>query len=209
MVIDSVRKLRTRYVVQAGGEVFQVPGPLYRERPLQEGEELDIEEYDQWLLTRQYRPALEYAVSLLAQRPFARQELWDRLRRIGYRPAVCDMALYKLERHGLMDDTDFARRWAASRAGRKLGPHRIRQELSRKGVSREDADEALSALDEDGFLASAVQLADRALRRGKPGEDPRRRDQRVLAMLARRGYSFDLARRALLQARAGAETDDL
>ena len=204
MVIDSVRKLRTRYVVHAGGEVFQVPGPLFRERPLREGEELDIEEYDQWLLTHQYRPALEYAVSLLAQRPFARQELWDRLRRIGYRPNVCDMALYKLERHGLLDDTDFARQWAASRAGRKLGPRRIRQELSRKGVSREDADQALEALDEDELREAAVDLAARALRKAKPGEDPRRVSQRVIAMLVRKGYDFSLAREALEAARAAA-----
>ena len=55
-----------------------------------------------------------------------------------------------------------------------------------------------------GRIRAAFELAARALRKAKPGEDPRRVSQRVIAMLVRKGYDFSLAREALEAARAAA-----
>ena len=46
-----------------------------------------------------------------------------------------------------------------------------------------------------------VRMAARGLRRAKAGEDPRKTEQRVLAMLARRGYRYDEAKAAIEAAR--------
>ena len=69
--ILSVNKVRGRYVIDLGDEKLTVSSALFRERPLREGDELDMEEYEQWLLLHQYRPALDEAVAMLAQRPQA------------------------------------------------------------------------------------------------------------------------------------------
>ena len=212
MEVTSVRKVRSRYLIEIGSEHYRIPASLYLERPLQPGDEVDIGEYDQWLLLRQYRPALEYAVSLLAARPYAEAELSSRLRRLGYRPTTCEMVIYKLRRHALLNDTDFAQQWAAAKAARNLGPRRIAQELRQKGVSREDADAALAGLDTESQQHAADSLAEKALRKSKPGDDPRRNAQRILAMLARRGYPYDIAkaalRSAIRSAGSGSETTD-
>ncbi len=205
-VITAIRRERGKFLVTVNGdEKVVVPAPLFRERPLSEGETIDLEEYDHWLMVRQYRAALDRAVAFLASRARSRREVEARLLQVGYRPCTVEMVLYKLERERLLDDGDFARQWVEARAGRKLGRNRIARELRDKGVSAEEAEAALTGLDEADQLDSAVQLAEKSLRRAKPGEPPAKTAQRVIAMLLRRGYGYDLARQALEKASASLE----
>ena len=203
-MIADIKKERGRFhLVLDHGERVVVSAELFQERPFAVGDPIDLEEYDAWLLPRQYRAALDRAVALLAVRAHSRGEIEDKLLKAHYRPATVEMVLYKLQREGLLDDADFARQWAVYRTDRKLGRNRIAQELRRKGVSASDIEEALADMNEDDQLTAATSLAEKALRRAKPGEDPRKTAQRVLAMLARRGYAWDVAKEALRQAREG------
>ena len=200
-VITSIRKERGRYrVTVSDSDEFLVPVSLMRERPLQEGQPLDVGEYDNWLLLRQYRHALDRAVAFLAARARSRHEIEAKLLQAGYRPNSVEMVLYKLEREKLLDDADFARQWVEARSGRKLGRSRIAQELRRKGVSAEEAEAALEQIDDDDQLAGAIALAEKAAARIRPGEDPRKAMNRIQAMLARRGYSWDIVKQAVRQA---------
>lgn len=202
-VITEIKKERGRYrVTVSETEDFLVPVSLMRERPLTAGQPIDIEEYDNWLMVRQYRHALDRAVAYLAARARSRREVEQKLLQAGYRPCTVEMVLYKLERERILDDADFARQWVESRSTHKLGRSRIAQELRRKGISADEAEEALSAIDEEDQLAGAVALAEKAAARIKPGEDPRKAGNRILAMLARRGYGWDIAKEALQQAMA-------
>lgn len=203
-VIQSIIRERRKVYIHVGGQRIIITQSQLEERPLKEGDELDLEEYDDWLLLRQYRPALNYAVSLLAQRAYATGEMEQKLRRIGFRPCTIEMVLFKLTSNDLMDDAEFAKQWAASRS-RVLGPTRIAQELRRKGVTREDADAALSAIDSDTHVQAAASYARKALARAKAGEDPRKTVQRAMALLARRGYNYDVSKQAIELAK---QTDD-
>ena len=57
----------------------------------------------------------------------------------------------------------------------------------------------LEAINEDDQLSAAVALAEKAAARIKPGEDPRKSASRIHAMLARRGFSWDIAKAATQQ----------
>ena len=200
-VITDIRKERGRYrVIVSESDEFLVPVSLMRERPLQTGQPLDVEEYDKWLLLRQYRHALDRAVAFLAARARSRHEVEQKLLQAGYRPCTVEMVLYKLEREKLLDDADFAKQWVEARAGRKLGRSRIAQELRRKGIAADEAETALAQIDDDDQLAGAIALAEKAAARKKPGEDPRKAAGRIHAMLARRGYGWDVAKEAVHRA---------
>lgn len=198
-VITAIRRERgkMRITINDATEVL-VPLLLFRERPLSVGQPLNLEEYDQWLMVRQYRHALDKAVAALAARACSRKEIEGKLLRIGYRPCTVEMVLYKLEREHLLDDADFARQWVEARC-KKLGRRRIAQELRQKGISAEQTDEALKQVDEEEQLACAASLASKALGRAKSGEDPRKTAQRIIAAIVRRGYDYDVARKALQQ----------
>lgn len=201
-VITEVKRERGKFCVTVNGsETILVPLGLFRERPLDEGAAIDLEAYDQWLMVRQYRFALDRAVAALAARPCSRKEIEDKLKRIGYRPCTIEMVLYKLEREQLLDDGDFARQWVAARARHGLGKQRIAQELKQKGITADKAEEALANMDEEEQIRQAALLAEKALRRAKAGEEPRKTAARILAMLSRRGFGYAIAKEALERAK--------
>lgn len=201
-VIASLRKERGKMCVTLeSGQELQVPLSLFHERPLAPGQALDLEAYDQWLLLRQYRHALDRGVGYLAARARSRRELESRLLRCGYRPATVEMVLYKLQRENLLDDADFARQWVEARSGRTLGKRRIAQELQRKGVSRAQTEAALSAVDEEAEAEACRRAAEKlASRYGR--EEPRQAVQKLTQALVRRGFGWDESRRAAEQALA-------
>lgn len=200
-VITAIKKERGKYRVTVNdAEDVLVPVSLMRERPLSEGQPINLEDYDNWLMVRQYRFALDRAVGYLAARACSTREIEQKLLRAGYRPSTVEMVIYKLQRENLLDDADFARQWVESRQHHKLGRSRIAQELRRKGISQDEAEDALSVIDDDDQLSGAIALAEKAAARIKPGEDMRKAASRIAGMLARRGYSWDIAKQAIAQA---------
>ena len=179
-----------------GGETLWFSRAAWSERGLRDGEEIDLDELKRWLLPRQYTEALNCAVSLLAVRARSGGEVRRKLEERHYMEDAVEMALYKLEKEKLLDDEAFARDWAASRARRQVGKNRILQELRLKGVSRELAERAVEALDECESGDQAEALARKLLKKHKT-EEPRKAMNKVMAALARRGYGFDEARRAV------------
>jgi regulatory protein len=102
---------------------------------------------------------------------------------------------------GIVDDAAFARAWVTSRhAGRGLARRVLADELRRRGVVGETAQEALDEVDDATEAATARALVDRKLRtvRGEPEAVFRR----LVGMLARKGYPAGVAVRAVKEALA-------
>ena len=207
-VITAIKKERGKYRVTVNdAEDVLVPVSLMRERPLAEGQPIDLEDYDNWLMLRQYRFALDRAVGYLAARACSTHEIEQKLLRAGYRPSTVEMVIYKLQRENLLDDADFARQWVESRQHHNLGRSRIAQELRRKGIAQDEAEEALSVIEDEDQLSGAITLAKKAAARIKPGEDRRKASSRIAGMLARRGFSWDIAKQAIQQALSNMDSD--
>lgn len=178
------------------GTHWKILRSILVERPLQEGQELDPDEYEAWLAPRQYRSALKKAVDALALRPCSTGEIRKGLERIGYSHTTVDRVLARLASEHLLDDAAFARQWAESRA-RKYGSYRIRQELRMKGIDPDVIDEVLDGFSFDDQLSLAISIVQKGFRAAKAGEDPRKTSQRILASLNRKGFPYDLAKEAL------------
>ncbi len=146
--------------------------------------------------------ALDVALRALALRARSEKEIVEKLSQKGFDEREIAQAMAKLAEHALVDDKAFAGQWASYRVRRGMGPYRIAQELRQKGVDRETSDDALANLNEDSMLESARELAEKHLRRG--GNNAR---QRAQAALMRRGFGFDVIRRALDSAAQAIEED--
>jgi SOS response regulatory protein OraA/RecX len=150
-------------------------------------------------------------------------EVRRRLIQAGYRPELVGATIERLTSIGLLDDAIFARLWIESRdRARPRGEAALRRELSLRGVSREEINEALAerrdeakanaathALewaasgigdDDDGQLtgsadeAAAHRLIERRRRDLDRIDDPRRRRERAYALLARHGFDPGVCR---------------
>lgn len=193
--VEEVRGNRIRIVLEDGTR-YTLTKTVYEERTLLPGDIIDPQEYARWVLVRQYRSALDKAVSLLALRSHSQGEIRRKLTASGYSSETVEMVLFKLNKHHLIDDTDFAIQFAQSRTGRHIGPRRISAELRSRGISDEDTQSALAEITEDRQLNDALQVAEKAFRSSKRGEDPRKTRQRIIAAVVRRGYDWEIAREA-------------
>lgn len=115
------------------------------------------------------------------------------LRLRGIPDDVADRVLDRFTEVGLIDDKAYAEAFvAAKHRERALGASALRTELRRKGVDEETVLDAVRAIDQDAERERARALirkkVDAALAHGEPAAR-----RRLVSLLARRGYSSELA----------------
>lgn len=132
---------------------------------------------------------------LLTVRARTRAELSGRLAQRGYTDDVVSAVLQRLEAVGLIDDEDFAGQWVRSRqvnAGK--GKRALAAELRMKGVDDEVIAATLGGIDAGAERVRAEELVERRLRREALGDGEEAKVmRRLVAMLARRGYSHSMS----------------
>lgn len=150
------------------------------------------------------------AVGMLAAQGRSAKELRRRLVLKGELPKYADAAIERLTAAGLLDDGEFARQVARSRAvGRGDSRRRVAQVLAQKGIVRDVADEAVAevyadeAVDED----AAVEVAARKKARSLAGLDAPTQRRRLYGFLVRRGYDGTAIRRAVDRVLGGSDDD--
>ncbi|MEU7817327.1 RecX family transcriptional regulator, partial [Pseudonocardia sp. NPDC049154] len=158
--------------------------------------------------------AKEICLRLLTDRARSKHELATKLGQKGVADEIAEKVLERFDEVGLIDDQAFADAWVRSRhRARGLGRRAIAQELRRKGVAKEVADEALTEVDDAAEEQRARELVDRRLRTltVTGPEDRQKAGRRLLGMLARKGYPAPIAYRVVRTALAqhGAEEDEL
>lgn len=151
----------------------------------------------------------EAALKLLERTRRTRSALAQRLRDKGFAEQAIEPVLDRLTEVGLVDDTEYARAYLAGRWSRRpTGLKRLQQELRAKGVGDEAVASARALLEQQGAAgdeqAAAARLVAQAARRYAALE-PRVREQRLYALLTRRGFDRDTIRAALAMREAGEE----
>ncbi len=144
---------------------------------------------------------------LLTARSRTRAELLGQLAKRGYPDDVSARVLDRLAGVGLVDDAEFAEQWVRSRHARAGKSRRaLAAELHTKGVDNDVITAALGGIDAGAERDRAEQLVRAKLRRETLSGDDTRITRRLVGMLARRGYSQNLACEVVL-AELAAERD--
>jgi regulatory protein len=122
-----------------------------------------------------------------------RYELDEDLTDRGFSADVIVRVLDRFEEVGLVNDTEFAELWVASRH-RTRGAARsvLRRELRNKGVSDELAESALAAISSEDELVRARALIERKLITLRSANRDHAQ-RRLVAFLLRRGYQGGVA----------------
>jgi regulatory protein len=138
----------------------------------------------------------------LTMAPRSRAQLAQKLADRGTPVEVADQVLDRMEQVGLVDDVAFADAWVRSRTTtRGLSRRALAHELRDKGIDDETARAALQQVDDDAELALARGLVMRRLPTVQ-GLAPDKQVNRLVGMLARKGYSSGLAFRVVREALA-------
>ena len=132
------------------------------------------------------------------------RHLRERARKLGGDEQAAAWIAQIIERYelsGMLNDARFAKNLASQLSTRGKSARAISQKLAQRGVSSEVAGELMAARkqDEPGAELEAAQAYVRKRRLG-PYRSAEKRDEfrhKDLASLARQGFSFDIAKKAL------------
>lgn len=156
------------------------------------GRELSDEELCELKEAESRLNAKERALRMLSTRQMSRKELTDKLTQKGESPEAADAAAELMERVGAIDDGEYAGTIVRHYSKKGYGAGRIKNELSRRGISKELWDEALRQMPESDDTLDA--LIERKLR----GREPDKKElKKVTDMLLRRGFSWSEIKSAL------------
>lgn len=195
MKILSVSRLRrSLYRLDfEDGDSVEVDVRTFDESGFRQGSDLTEEQLNTLIATSQYNRARERALYLLGLRDYACKELEQKLYTEAT-PEVAAAVVERLREVGLLDDERYAARLARSLSEVKHYPRRrIEQELRHRGISSMLIQTVLSELEgEDSEQALALLQKKYYNKLNDP--DSRRR---VIAALARRGFSYGSIRRAM------------
>ena len=170
---------------------------------LQEGSEIDEEQLRDLLSVSDRKRARDKALWLLSHRAHTRAELREKVSRSVSSEAAED-AVARMEELGMVDDTDYARRYAAELAERRgYAARRIVQELRRKGIEEDLIDQVVGELQ----LDSSEQI--RALIEQKYERTLRLPNGRNKTMLALQRYGFSWSEiQPCIEARLAEQSDE-
>jgi regulatory protein len=148
----------------------------------------------------------ESALVFLARRAHTRLELRRKLLRKGFDGPEVEACLDGLAARGWLNDAATAAALASARSRAGRGRARIASELAAKGVSRADADAALSGLDPAEEGRALRRALDRRARALPAGLTRQARSKKLFDHLVRRGFAPSAVLEALRT--KGEPTDD-
>ena len=143
--------------------------------------------------------AFEKAVRVLTAATQTSRGLKVKLRRAGYSVEASTEACRRATALGYVNDAAYAEALVAKRLRQGRGRSLISRELGHKGIDEDVISGAVGPVDARQELESAIDLATKLVRRHATEPESRRRDK-VLAALARRGFSGHTSRDALTEA---------
>jgi regulatory protein len=157
------------------------------------GKSLSADQIDEFKEKDLSYSCMEAAVHYLSYRPRSESEMKQRLKRRGFDDETVREVISKLKKQRLIDDVSFSEFWRNNRLTFSPRSSRlIRLELQQKGVAAETVKEALKDIDDENSVYEAGLKKARRLT-ASDYDDFRRR---IYDYLRRRGYGYDMVKRA-------------
>ena len=190
-VVTDIRESRGMVEVVLDGATFARLRKCHFDKcPLATGNSIDEAAWLERVAAAQFADAYEAALSSLDRSARTAHDLTTALRRRGIVQPAIDAVLARLTENGLIDDARYAQRMAELQASKPVGLYAFRRKLRAKGISDDDAEDALAAFDDDQQRAAARQAAEKLLKKYEVLPDREAR-AKLSQALARRGFGWD------------------
>lgn len=192
--MTASRHVAERWYCQLeNGETLQVSTALIADFSLYTGRDLDEAELAALHAASGSYTARQKALRIAGSRAMSRRELERKLADKGVEQQSAAEAVDWMERIGAVNDREYAGMVVRHYAAAGYGRGRIREELSRRGISRELWDEAFENMPvQSEKLDELVAAKLRGVSR-----DDRKRIKKLTDMLLRRGFSWSEIKDAL------------
>lgn len=195
-LVEILRRPRSCYRIYFGAHYLTVHESTMVRYGMTKGSFFNKEEVHEIVRDNQRQLAYTQALNYLSFQARTSGEIEKKLLEKEIDPEAAAETVRRLQEEKLIDDASYAQEWAKQRVtGRKKGKRLVQEELKRKGVDKELITEALDALGDEDELRSAEELAAKKWRTTKGELWDRKR--KTAAFIMRRGFSSEIARKAL------------
>lgn len=183
-------------IVAEGATALRVRKAHFDKYPLTPGEDADLAAYSDRLAAAQFADAYDAALTSLDYSARTAREIAAALHRKGFVDPCVDAVIERLTENRLIDDARYAQRLAETQSGKAVGLYAFKRKLRAKGISDDDAQEALEAFD-DEQQAQAAKAAAEKLWRKYESLPAREAKAKLSQALARRGFPWDAIESAI------------
>lgn len=152
-------------------------------------ENLDITSTDQFEILEP-KKVKAFVYKKLAQKSYCSQELTKILKEYLVSPSVIESVIEECQNSGYINDKDWLDAFIRSAKNKKCGPEWILQKLMSKGIARETAKNALKTEDSQEDRVARIKALLEFKYRTRDLTDFKEK-QKVIASLARKGFSFE------------------
>lgn len=190
--IVPVDKRRSKVILDEDFTLVLYRGDIKRFK-IEKGKLFSEEAYEELLHEVLFKRARERVLFLLKSSDKTEQELIRKLKDGGYPKEAIDYAIGFLKEHRFINDENYGRRYVEYNSGRK-SEKQIRYELQRKGLDKEVIRDILEEqpVDEESQIKAYIRKKCR-----NPEEMDRKDRSKVIASLARKGFSYEAVTRVL------------
>ena len=193
-ITETKRTKKGNIAVSVDGEfLFSALESAWLDSGLFVGDEVTEEQLNELLAASNLASAKKKALNMLSSNSYTERQLKERLSRTH----DCDSseaAVERMKELGLVNDSDYALRFAEELyTVRSYAPRRIRFELSKRGLSRDDIDMAIESLGDIDEVSNAISLLERKYKCLYTDTDIRR----AASLLERYGYGYDAVKTAI------------
>ena len=171
---------------------------------LKTGNQIDEKTLKEAVFDSEVKSATEKGVDYIGSRMHSKKELYDKLIKKGYEKQVVLKALEKLEEYHYVDDRLFAKQFVEQ--NKKYSTKMLENKLKQKGISSDIIFEILGNDDEK----SDLELCKKYAQKYAKSKDLKAEGaiQKMYASLARKGFSFDVIKKACKAEINGVEDED-
>ncbi len=178
---------------------FGLHQDLIAEHRIAKGDLLSVERQEELVRADQHLRAYRKVLHFIGYRPRTEYEVRRKMQALELDEALTSDIIDRLYKYHYLDDAQYARTYVRARLSSKgYGPRRIRQELTKKGISRSVAEDMLEELVQpEDLFEKAQALAEKRWARLERETDLRKRRKKVSDFLVRRGYTWDMVKQVL------------
>lgn len=179
--------------MEADGEQYKIDTATLQNEGIKEGMDIPFERFVEINHLSNCNRAYEKALYLLDYRDRTYVEIKRKLQE-SYPPEAVEYALLKVQELGLIDDENFARRFAGEMINFKnYGKKRVESELYRRGVERDIIEKVL----EEFEINNEEKILEILRKKYYPLPEEKKEISKIVNALMRQGYSYGDIKNAL------------
>lgn len=195
-VITSIsiqKKNSTRYSVYVNEKfLIGVSDNSLVKFALSKGKSIDQELLDAIQVNEEKWAIHSFCLRLLGRRDHASFELKQKATKKGYSSIYLDTICSDLEEKGYINNTEFAKKFARDKFEfNNWGTQKIRNELMRKGLQKDDITSALDEINKEDMIDKMNHLFEKS-RLKFQRVDPLKRKKKIFDFFLRKGYEPEI-----------------